>query len=231
MRTDRTRPAASFRWRRRFEPCDGALTLLIGFSTERDGHGDCDDRPASDGAGDGADGGPAGERPGESRPPVAVDEGEGKGTVVLSVGEATRRLTPAEATRVRAALGGAIAERRAFVHTVGERRPDGSYVVRRRDSDATGNSVTFDAFEALCRLFERLPATVDAETVGDEREGVTGSRRHLVVWHLAEHPAFDARVESRSPLRVRTEDDENDSRTSESGRSEGSGERATGDDD
>ncbi len=204
------------------------LTLLIGFSATSDDHGgvgeqvdgtrtgDETDARTDDATGDArTDDPPAGDsddgddaHPGtdnHARPPVSVDEGDGG--VVLSVGGETRQLTPAEATRLRTALGEAVADRWAFVNTVGERRPDGSYVVRRRGSETTGNSVVFDSFRALCRLAGRLPATVDAETVGREREGVTGSRRHLVVWHLAEHPALDYRVASRSPLRARSDGD------------------------
>jgi len=202
------------------------LTLLIEFFPDRDrrpdqGGGDAqtdddhatpatgdaqtDDDHATPTTGDAGRAEATGDRPAgqERESPVSVDEADG--TVVLTVGGQTRALTPAEATRLRAALGEAVADRRAFVHTVGRRRPDGSYVVRRRDSETAGNSVVFDSFRALERLYDRLPATVDAETVGREHEGVTGSRRHLVVWHLAEHPAFDARVTSRSPLRVRVD--------------------------
>lgn len=130
---------------------------------------------------------------------------EREGAVVLAVGETTRELSPARAVELRAALGAAVAGRREFVHTAGRRRPDGSYVVERRGADSPGNSVRFDSFEALRRLYDRLPSPVDAEAVG--REGITGSRRHLVVRHLAEHPAFGCRVVSRSPLRVRRVDD------------------------
>ena len=178
--------------------------------------------------------GPTDDGTGETRPAVSVDEDDGR--VLLSVGDHRRALTPAEATRLRTALGEAVADRWEFLNTVGERQPDGSYVVHRRGSEATGNSVAFDGFDALCRLAERLPATVDAGTVGHEREGVTGSRRHLVVWHLAEHPAFDYRVDSRSPLRVRLESESGEGDENRAGtvthRTDGrdGGETATGDD-
>lgn len=196
------------------------LTLLIGFSTACD-----DDRDGTDRDETVEGGWPWTNH--ETAPPVTVDEGDGG--VVLSIGTETRRLTPEGATHLRAALGEAVADRRAFVNTVGERRPDGSYVVRRRGSETTGNSVVFETFRTLCRLAGRLPATVDAETVGRER-GTTGSRRHLVVWHLAEHPVFDYRVASRSPLRVRAADSETgtESGTSDTGRLED--DKTTGDD-
>jgi hypothetical protein len=143
--------------------------------------------------------------------------------VVVTVGDERRELSPGAAADLRAAIGDALARRHAFVRTVGERRPDGSYVVRRRDSEATGNSVVFDSLGALVRLYERLPATVDAEAVG--REGVTGSRRHLVVWHLAEHPAFDCELVSRSPLVVRADGAD---ATTESTAGDGSRGTATG---
>ncbi len=128
-----------------------------------------------------------------------------EGEVVLSVGEESRRLTPATAAALRTALGDAVADRRDFVHTVGERRPDGSYVVHRRGADSAGNSVVFDSFAALRRLYERLPAHADAAAVGEAAD-VTGSRRHLLVRHFAEHPAFPCHLTSRSPLRVTAED-------------------------
>jgi hypothetical protein len=59
----------------------------------------------------------------------------------------------------------------------------------------------FDSFAALERLFERLPAQFTAEDV--EGEGITGSRRHMVVRHVAEHPTFDCEIVRRRPLTVR----------------------------
>ncbi|PSQ17023.1 hypothetical protein BRD00_09155 [Halobacteriales archaeon QS_8_69_26] len=112
-------------------------------------------------------------------------------------------MSRAEAARLRAAVGEAASERREFVHTAGEHRPDGTYAVKRRGADSAGNAKVFDSFRAVERLFDRLPDEFDAEAVG--REGITGSRRHMVVRHFAEHPAFDCRVASRSPLRVHKE--------------------------
>lgn len=71
----------------------------------------------------------------------------------------------------------------------------------RRAAESAGNSKVFDSFEALKRLFGRLPETFTAEAVS--RSGITGSRRHLVVRHLCEHPAFDCEIERRNPLTAR----------------------------
>jgi hypothetical protein len=38
-------------------------------------------------------------------------------------------------------------------------------------------------------LYEELPERFAAEDIG--RKGLTGGRRHLLVRHFAEHPAFD----------------------------------------
>jgi hypothetical protein len=56
----------------------------------------------------------------------------------------------------------------------------------------------FESFEALRRLFDRLPAEFSAEDVS--RTGITGSRRHMLVRHFAEHPAFDCDITRRNPL-------------------------------
>lgn len=126
------------------------------------------------------------------------------GSVYVSVGESVAELSGAEAARLREAIGEAASRRREFVHTAGEVRPDGTYAVERRGAESAGNAQVFDSFRALERLYGRLPDEFDAEAVG--RHGVTGSRRHMVVRHFAEHPAFDCRIESRSPLRVRKEE-------------------------
>jgi hypothetical protein len=56
----------------------------------------------------------------------------------------------------------------------------------------------FDGFERARRLYDRLPAEFGADDVG--RTGITGSRRHMLVRHFAEHPAFDCEIATRSPL-------------------------------
>ena len=59
----------------------------------------------------------------------------------------------------------------------------------------------FERFTALERLYRRLPDEFTAEEVG--RSGLTGGRRHMLVRHFAEHPAFDCELVSRQPLTVR----------------------------
>lgn len=108
------------------------------------------------------------------------------------------RLPRATARRLADALDAAATEHRRFVHTTGEHRTDGSYVVTRRAADSAGNAKTFDSFAALKRLYERLPERFGAEAVGGA--GITGSRRHMLVRHLAEHPAFDCRLTGENPL-------------------------------
>ena len=60
--------------------------------------------------------------------------------------------------------------------------------------------MVFDDPAAVAALYDRLPERFGAEDVGEE--GYTGSRRHLLVWHLAERPAHDCAVVSRNPLVV-----------------------------
>jgi len=63
----------------------------------------------------------------------------------------------------------------------------------------------FESFEVLARLYDRLPRTFTAEDVG--RTGLTGGRRHMLVRHLAEHPAFDCELARRQPLTARKRPD------------------------
>lgn len=59
----------------------------------------------------------------------------------------------------------------------------------------------FESFDALRRRYEALPTEFTAEEVGES--GLTGGRRHLVLRHFVEHPAFDCSLASRQPLTVR----------------------------
>ncbi|UPV74138.1 hypothetical protein M0R89_16560 [Halorussus limi] len=68
----------------------------------------------------------------------------------------------------------------------------------RRGADSAGNSKVFESFEALRRMFDRLPDEFSADDVG--RTGITGSRRHMLVRHFAEHPSFDCTITRRNPL-------------------------------
>ncbi|WP_135820776.1 DUF7528 family protein [Halostella litorea] len=94
--------------------------------------------------------------------------------------------------------GDAFAERREFVRTAGVHREDGAYVVERRGAESSGHRKVFDGFAECRRLYERLPAEFAADDVS--HAGVTGARRHMLVWHFAEHDAFDCDLAARQPL-------------------------------
>nr|WP_303645241.1 hypothetical protein [Salinirubrum litoreum] len=98
-------------------------------------------------------------------------------------------------------MADALTGRREFLRTTGEHRPDGSYVVARRRAESAGHSKVFESFAALEALFAELPTEFTAETVG--RSGVTGGRRHILLRHFVEHPAFDCDLVSRQPLTAR----------------------------
>lgn len=110
------------------------------------------------------------------------------------------RLSRSDAADLQDAVGDALTERTEFFRTAGEYREDGTYEVSRRGADSAGNAKVFRDFEELRRLYERLPDVFDADDVG--RTGITGSRRHMIVRHVAEHPAFDCEIASRKPLRA-----------------------------
>ncbi|MFB6146915.1 MAG: hypothetical protein ABEJ08_04440 [Halobacteriaceae archaeon] len=105
------------------------------------------------------------------------------------------------AARLRERLGIALSRSREFAHTVAERRPDGRYVVRRRRAESSGHAKVFESFEALVTLYDDLPREFTAEAL--TRDGMTGGRRHLVLRHLVEHPAFDCALVARQPLTAR----------------------------
>ena len=119
----------------------------------------------------------------------------------MTIAGAEHRLAPDDARALRADLTDAIADRREFVHTAGEHRGDGSYAVERRGADSAGHAKVFDRFGGLERLYDGLPNEFTAADVGEP--GLTGGRRHLVLRHLAEHPAFDCVLVSRQPLTAR----------------------------
>ncbi|MFW5949547.1 MAG: DUF7528 family protein [Halolamina sp.] len=123
-------------------------------------------------------------------------------TVRLIVDGETHTLAREAALALRTAIGDALDRRLTLFRTVGHYRRDGCYVVARRGAEAAGTEQVFDSFAALRDLFESLPSTFGAAHVGDH--GVTGSRRHLVVRHLSEHPAFACRLTSERPLRAET---------------------------
>ncbi|GAA0454964.1 hypothetical protein MUK72_08570 [Halococcus dombrowskii] len=119
-------------------------------------------------------------------------------TVVVSLGGRSHELGRDAAASLRRALDGALAEHHTFVHTVGTHRSDGSYVVARRGADSSGHRKVFDRFDELRQLYESLPERFTADDI--EQSGLTGSRRHLVVRHLAEHPGFGCALVARQPL-------------------------------
>ncbi|MFB6268866.1 MAG: hypothetical protein ABEH83_02920 [Halobacterium sp.] len=59
----------------------------------------------------------------------------------------------------------------------------------------------FDSFDALRRLFDRLPGEFTADDLS--ASGLTAGRRHMVLWHFVEHPGFACELASRQPLTAR----------------------------
>ena len=141
------------------------------------------------------------------RPPGENDDGhtitvEVDGhTITVEVDGRSVRLDRAAARALRDQLSEAVTGRRVFRDTVGVERPDGSYVVARRRADSAGHRTVFDRFAALRRLYESLPERFGADDVSTA--GVSGGRRHLVVRHVVEHPAFDCELVTRQPLTAR----------------------------
>mgnify|MGYP000053041188 CR=1 FL=1 len=122
--------------------------------------------------------------------------------MVLSLPDGEHRLSREVATALRDELTAALTGRREFVRTAGEHRPDGSYVVSRRGADSAGNAKQFRDFRTITALYDRLPEQFDASAVGAAADdsAVSGSRRHLLVRHFAEHPAFDCELVAEQPL-------------------------------
>jgi hypothetical protein len=147
----------------------------------------------------------------DEEPVTTTADGE---SILLTVDGRTHELSRADAASLQEALGSALTEKREFFRTAGEYREDGSYVVSRRGADSAGNAKVFESFDTLRRLFGRLPAKFAAEDVG--RTGITGSRRHMVVRHFAEHPAFDCEIDRRNPLVARKTEAETETGTTES---------------
>ncbi|WP_439028719.1 DUF7528 family protein [Haloarchaeobius sp. DT45] len=121
-------------------------------------------------------------------------------SIVVSIGGTEQTLSRREAVALQSQIGDALVERREFFRTAGVHREDGSYEVTRRGADSSGNAKVFENFTEVKRLYNRLPDEFGAEAVG--RTGITGSRRHMMVRHFAEHPSFDCEITSRSPLTV-----------------------------
>lgn len=125
----------------------------------------------------------------------ATSNGE---SILIDVGGRSYELPRRTAAALADEIGTALTEKREFFRTAGEYREDGSYVVSRRGANSSGNAKVFESFEALRRLYDRLPEEFTAEDVG--RTGITGSRRHMLVRHFAEHSEFDCSIHRRNPL-------------------------------
>jgi hypothetical protein len=123
----------------------------------------------------------------------------------VSVDGETLVLDRSVAVDLRDSLEVALTRNREFVHTTCRHREDGAYVVERRGADSAGHRKVFEDFDACRRLFDRLPDEFVAEDV--TRTGVTGGRRHLLVRHFVEHPAFECELVSRQPLSAAKADD------------------------
>lgn len=139
--------------------------------------------------------------PSENPTPAPVSVETTPDGVSLRVGEASRDLSRAAVERLRAALGEALTDSHEFVHTTGRHREDGAYVVERRGADSAGHRKVFDSRAACRRLYDDLPREFTATDV--DAPGVSGGRRHMLVWHFVEHPAFDCSLVARQPLTVR----------------------------
>lgn len=105
------------------------------------------------------------------------------------------------ARHLYADLHDTLTERHQFVHTVSVQHPDGRYVIERRRAASTGNRIAFDSIEAIRECFVDLPDTFGATHV--ECDGITGSRRHLLVRHFAESPEFACGLVCENPLQAK----------------------------
>ncbi|MFP9193568.1 DUF7528 family protein [Natronosalvus vescus] len=107
-------------------------------------------------------------------------------------------MTTGDVSRLRNQLTEALERTEEFTHTTATRRGDGTYVVARRGATSSGHRKVFDSFEAVKQLYQELPSTFTVSDV--DYDGVTGSRRHILLWHLLEHPAFACKLVQRQPL-------------------------------
>lgn len=121
-------------------------------------------------------------------------------TVQISVAGETITVNQSTAEELQSAIASALVDKREFARTIGIRRSDGRYEVRRRNSTSSGNAKVFESTAALRESFTELPDTLSATEM--EELGLTGSRRHLVLWHFIEHPGFPCEIQSRNPLRA-----------------------------
>lgn len=139
-------------------------------------------------------------------------------TVTLDVDGRQLVLSVTEAQDLQDELASALTASHEFLHTSGTHRTDGAYVVERRGADSAGNRKVFDSFTMLERMADRLPDTVTAEDLS--QVGLTAGRRHMVLWHLVEHPELPYTLDGRQPLTASkresaTQSDGEQQRTSE----------------
>ncbi|MFB6254497.1 MAG: hypothetical protein ABEI06_07805 [Halobacteriaceae archaeon] len=116
----------------------------------------------------------------------------------MSVGEETIELSREEVVEIKHTLEDAVTERDEFVHTIGTYHPDGAYTIKRRGATSAGNKKKFESFVRVRQIYDALPRKFDAEDIG--KYGITGSRRHMVIWHYIEHPRFACQIQCRNPL-------------------------------
>jgi hypothetical protein len=119
--------------------------------------------------------------------------------VTLALGADHHVLSHDDARRLRAALDDALYRVQEFTHTTGEHRPDGSYVVARRRASSAGHRKVFADATAVQSCYDALPEEFTAADV----TCASGGRRHMLVWHFAEHPGYDCEIVSRQPLTAR----------------------------
>ena len=119
-------------------------------------------------------------------------------SIRVSVDGDSIEIPRSEAAQLGDTLQDVSRSRETFFRTACEHRDDGTYLVERRNADSTGNSTVFASFDEAKRLFDRLPEQFGADALG--RAGYTGSRRHMLVRHFVEHPAFPCALTSRNPL-------------------------------
>lgn len=121
--------------------------------------------------------------------------------LVVRLPDTTHVLTPTQARELHTTLGEKLTQTETFAHTTGEHRADGTYVVARRRADSAGHRKVFDSPAALFELYEQLPPEFTACDV--DTPGLSGGRRHMLVHHFTEHPAFDCGLVRRQPLTAR----------------------------
>ncbi|AGB16387.1 hypothetical protein Halru_1788 [Halovivax ruber XH-70] len=119
-------------------------------------------------------------------------------TLEVRVTGSVFELSESTARALYRALDDALPNEHEFCKTIGIHRDDGRYVVERRGATSSGHRKVFDSFDALGDRYASLPKTITASDL--DGPGLSGSRRHAVLWHLIEHPAFDCELDRKQPL-------------------------------